>query len=515
MFLYLRSVPGFWTALEERDRPEMRDRPLIMGGLPSQRGMVREVNLIASHRGVRPGMSLAQAHQLCPEGMFLVPDIPRYEGAWDGLCDIVRGYTPMVEPVEMGQVIGDLAGCERLWGDAPLVAREIITQVRERIGIHPWVGIASNWLVAQLASTTVGVDGITVIEMGHERSFLAELPITLLPEIDPRLALTFQVLGLRTIGQFAALSPAAVTARFGAAGQRLHRYARGSDPRPVKPPAARPSVTAHRECDDGSIEEALATVHDLTEDCAAELQQRGLAGRLVALRLCWDESNGLSATSPRAPGMPLGAGSREGSLLPAVKISSISHPTLPIPYRIHSMLPQPGLQLVRKEPELPARTDDDELPARTSGRRPDKGMMALREPISSATALFEKARQLLMQSWRQVMRDESRHPRLLSIGLEVSEFQEPVQLSFDGLNRLDQTGGLGGSITMRHQIVAEQDRILAARYGEELFRHVTRVDPSSILTERRFQWRPGLPWKEAPARKRHPSLRRGTRQRKS
>lgn len=514
MFLYLRSVPGFWTALEEHDRPEMRDRPLIMGGLPSQRGTVREVNRIAGHRGVRPGMSLAQAHQLCPEGTFLVPDIPRYEGAWETLCDIVRGYTPAVEPIEMGQVIADLTGCERLWGDAPSVARKVITQVRERIGIYPWVGIASNHLVARLASTMVGVDGIAVIEKGHEQSFLADLPITLLPDVDPRLALTFQVLGLRTIGQFAALSPAAVAGRFGAAGQRLHRYARGNDPRPVNPPATKPSITAQRECDDGSIEEAHARLHDLAEECAAELQQHGLAGRLVALRLWWEEADGRAVDNARGREATLDAESREAWSLPNVEIPPVPHPTLPIPYRIHSMLPQPGLGLVRTEPELPAPTDEDELPARTGGQRPDKAMMAVREPISSAAALFEKAQQLLLQSWRQMMK-EGRHSRLLSLRLEISEFQEPVQLSFDGLNRLGQTGSLGGSITVRHQLVAEQDRILTARYGEEPFRHITRVDPSSILTERRFQWRAGLPWKEAPTRTRRSGARPGSRRRKS
>lgn len=508
MFLYLRSVPGFRAAIEERDRPELHDRPLILGGLPSQRGMVREINLAAGHRGVRPGMSLAQAQQLCPEGLFLVPDMSKYEAAWDEVCEIVRAYTPLVEPEEMGQLAADLIGCEQLWGDGRSIARTIIARVRAQIGIQPWIGIAANRLVAQLASTTVGVDGVTVIEAGQERPFLAGLPLTLLPDIDPRLALTFQVLGLRTIGQFASLAPSAVAARFGAAGQRLHRYARGIDPRPVTPPATPPSVAAHRECDDGSIEEALARLHDLAEDCAAELQQRGQAGRLVALRLWWDEPPVDDQPAPR--GRSLAAEAGEPPSLPPAGRTASPRPTLPVPYRIHSMLPQPGLRS-RTERELPIPADEGERSCAAS-QRPNKSMMAVREPISSAAPLFEKAQQLLIQSWRQAMRDGGRQPRLRSLRLEVSEFQAPLQLSFEGLNRLDQTGSLGGSVTMRHQLVAEQDRILAARYGEDAFRHVTRVDPSSILTERRFQWRPGLPWKEATP-KRDPG-RRGTRRRK-
>lgn len=519
MFLYLRTVPGFWTAIEERDRPILRSFPLILGGLPSQRGMVREVNLLAGQRGIRPGMSLAQAQQLCPDGTFLVPDIPRYEGDWEGVCDIVRTYTPAVEPLEMGQVVCDLAGCERLWGDERSIAREILTNIREQIGIQLWIGIGANRLVAQLASTIGGTDGITMIETGQERPFLANLPITMLPEVDPRLALTFEALGLRTIGQFAALSPAAVAARFGAAGRQIHRYARGIDPRPVTPPAARQSIMARRECDDGSFEDALARLHDLAEDCANRLQQRELAGRLIALRLCW--ANEAPRERIPAPAAALSEQELTRAALPVMENASspaVPHPhpgsqataTLPVPYRIHSMLPQPGQGLPRKEPELPVPADEEVLPARAGSRTVDREMMAVREPISSADALFQKARQLLVQSWRQAMQGGQRPPHLLSLQLEVSEFQEPVQLSIDGL-----TGELGGSISMRHRLVAEQDRILTARYGDEPFRHVTRVDPASILTERRFQWRPGLPWKESPAGKRTGAPRRSSRRRRA
>src|SRR5947209_19867452 len=103
MILYLRVVPGFWIAVEERARPELRPRPVIMGGLPHQRGMVREMNALAGRCGVRAGMTLAQAHQQCPDGVFLVPDIPRYESVWEEICGILLDYTPLVEPLEMGQ----------------------------------------------------------------------------------------------------------------------------------------------------------------------------------------------------------------------------------------------------------------------------------------------------------------------------------------------------------------------------------------------------------------------------
>ncbi|HEX6509937.1 MAG TPA: DNA polymerase IV, partial [Chloroflexota bacterium] len=239
MIVYFCVVPGFWVAVEEARRPELRSRPLVIGGLPHQRGTVREASLPAQHHGVLPGMTLAQAHQQCPEGIFLVPDLVHYQAGWEEVCDLLRRYTPLVEPVEMGQAVFDLSGCERLWSDGWSTGRAIALQIERSTGITPSMGIASTRLVAQLASMYAGADGVAMVEEGRERAFLADLPVTLLPDVDPRLALTLGVLGLRTIGQFAALPASAVGKRFGAAGKQLYRYAHGIDPRPVLPPPDR------------------------------------------------------------------------------------------------------------------------------------------------------------------------------------------------------------------------------------------------------------------------------------
>src|SRR5947209_3123893 len=215
-----------------------------MGGLPHQRGQVREANGLAQGRGVRAGMTLAQAHQHCPEGVFLAPDLPRYEGLWHALLDVLDSYTPAVESIEMGRAVCDLSGCERRWRSGWDAAGEIVESVYRRIGIVPCIGIASNRFTAEMASMLPDESGMMVVEHGQESTFLAELPIGLLPEVDPRLALSFQVLGLQTIGQLAALPGSAVARRFGPLGKRLHGYAQGVDPRPVVPPPVRPSVSA-------------------------------------------------------------------------------------------------------------------------------------------------------------------------------------------------------------------------------------------------------------------------------
>jgi hypothetical protein len=420
----------------------------------------------------------------------------------------------------------DLSGCERLWGDGLETARAISSHIRRSTGIVPWLGMASNRLVAQLASTAVGAEGISVIERGQEAAFLADLSLTLLPGMDPRLALTFQVLGLRTIGQLAALPAASVRQRFGVAGERLHSYARGIDPRPVVPPPQKPSVTARRECEDGSIEEALEALHRLADTCAAELQQRALAGTVVELVLEPEPSldspaktpssvvgqgfspverhggsaprpvgdNGQPSGTDRAKALPSEGNGKEDSHSPhggeglEVRGPELGGTRLPISYRIHSMLPQPGpFPQESVEAHLqpaPVHTSPLAAPLDSSIRV----RTTVRTPADTAAQLLQAAQRLLLQHWPKG------RERLHAIELRISQFPGPRQLSFPELNRIGQVGGLAGPSAERLQALAEGEQVLATRYGDTSFRRVTRLDPGNILTERRVHWDAGLPW---------------------
>ena len=503
MIVYLRVVPGLQVAVEERDRPDLRLRPTIIGGHPQAgRGTVQEANAAAQNCGVRPGMSLAQARQYCPEAVFLLPDSARYEAVWEQICEILRGYTPLVEPIELGQAVCDLSGCEQLWGDPWNTAQGIGLQVRRTTGLGTRLGLASNRLVAELASMVDDGDAVTIVD-GSEEAFLAGLPITLLPDVDPRLALTFKVLGLKTIGQFAGLPVAAVRQRFGATGERLHRYARGIDDRPILPPPPRPAISARHECDDGSIEEVADVIHRLAGDCAAELQHRGLAGKLVTFTLEWEsESSPRSLAHPQWPALPDGDLDRPAE--------DEQEAALPVPYRIHSMLPQPGplerrgeapAALTASRPAHPSPAAPHEtggagnrlpVPALPSSRT----KTAVRTPISTAPPLVEQGRRLLLELWSQPTGDASAR-RARAVELEISEFEGPKQLSFAEMLRIDEVGRLGGRLANPRGALLEQERLLTARYGDPAFRHITQVDPESVLTERRFRWQAGLP----PARK--------------
>lgn len=519
MIVYLRVVPGFQVAVEERDHLELRLRPLIIGSSPNAgRGIVREANTVAQRCGVQAGMSLAQARQYCPEAVFLVPDLAHYELVWEQTCEILREYTPLVEPIEPGQAVCNLSGCERLWGDSWEAAHRIALQVYQRTGISVRLGVASTRLVAELASLVDNGEGVTVVD-GSGEAFLAGLPITLLPEVDPRLALTFKVLGLKTIGQFAGLPVAAVRQRFGAAGERLHRYARGIDDRPVLPPPPRPSVFARYNCDDGSIEEVADAIFRLANDCAEELQHRGLAGKLITLKLEW-EGTARRIEAPSNSGLPSPAG-------PPRPPEAQREAAFPVAYRIHSMLPQPapspsGSPSLEVHSALPDLSDKGRYVARQPGvvaplmdARPSceeigakedpgpagesRAKTAVRTAISTAPPLVEHAQRLLLELWPRTAASGFTR-RAGSVELDVSEFEAPRQLSFAELLRFD--GGLGGRLADPRGALLEQERLLAARHGDAAFRHVTQVDPESVLTERRFRWQSGLsPNRKKPHRK--------------
>lgn len=562
MIVHLRVVPGFGVAVEEARRPELRSCSLVIGGLPQQRGIVREANQLAQQSGVRPGMTLSQAHQQCPLGVFLMPDLPRYEHVWEEICDLLRCHTPLVEPVEMGQAACDMSGCERFWSDEWSAGRTIARQIERATGIVPSLGIASNRLVAQLASIYTEADGVTVIERGRERAFLADLPLTLLPKVDARLALTFQVLGLTTIGHFAALPSSAVKQRFGTAGEQLHRYARGIDPRPVLPPPEKSFIVARYECEDGSIEEAMDGLRTLADTCAGELLERRAAGRLVGLTLIWTEES-IRILPDRKPSVPLDSSEPPALTVPKGQVrqhrSKDERRTLPIPYRVHSSrLPQPlsgtptlipgpspaeqekggeggyniakggeGGYNVAKQKRGDGRGDDaggreksDEgegdvaerkmLPASFEVRpeqtaRSQQMVAMVRTPIDTAPALLERAHQLLLQSRprpRSTADEGEQAPRLLAIELKIGEFTKPSQLSLSDFDRLDGGGMLKGFSTERRQALTHHDEAFEARYGTTAFQHVAGVDAGNILTERRFRWESGLPWTADAVQKR-------------
>jgi len=271
--------------VERRSHPELRSRPVVVGGLPHERRPVFDVSTEAARAGVRRGMPLRQAHQLCPDAVFLPPDEAGYRRANAELLDLLEEFSPAVEPDGLDGAYLDAAGLTLLFGEDPVLAARIVRAIRRRLGLAARIGVGPGKFVAWLAARLADA-GPVVVAPQEVRRFLARQPAWLLP-LGPEAHDRLRRLGLRSVGQFARLPAEDLALQFGAEGVTAHRLARGEDDAPVVPRARPPTLVAVRE-----LEPALAdrerfrvVVAHLLADLAGRLQREGRSCRTLALRL--------------------------------------------------------------------------------------------------------------------------------------------------------------------------------------------------------------------------------------
>ena len=225
-------VPCFAAAIERRDNPSLMGLPLIIGGLPYERGEVYAVSREAAAMGVKRGMPLRQAQVLCPEAVFIPPSETRYSQAFEELLGILEEFTHLVEPDGLGCAYLDIGDQEQ---DQAIEVLQCIAQaVREEARLAAAIGLAGGKFPAHVAASCVEPNQALIIPPGNEREFLQGFPVEILP-VDEELARRLRLLGITTLGQLAALPAGAVLAQFGREGRHLQRLAMGHDDRRVIP----------------------------------------------------------------------------------------------------------------------------------------------------------------------------------------------------------------------------------------------------------------------------------------
>ncbi len=267
--------------------PELRGLPVIVGGL-GNRGVVSTCSYEARKFGVRSAMPVAQALRLCPQAVCLSPDFSYYGPASGQFHAILRDFTPVVEPAGADEAYLDVAGSEALFGQPARIAASIRERVRAETGITASVGVSINKLVSKVASDAGKPDGLVVVEAGEEAAFLAPRPIRELPMVGPKTAAVLTGLGVKTIGDLAAIPVAALEAKFGPHGPELHARALGQYDAPVLAGhGAAKSVS--REVtfgqDEPERERLRAVLRGQAERIAADLARQGRAARTVTLKL--------------------------------------------------------------------------------------------------------------------------------------------------------------------------------------------------------------------------------------
>jgi DNA polymerase-4 len=236
----------FYAAVEMRDDPALRGKPLAVGGRAEERGVIATCNYEARAFGVRSAMPTARAFRLCPQIILLPPDFRRYSEASRQILAIYRDYTPLVEPLSLDEAYLDVTGIGRCQGSATRMAEEIRARIRAEVGITASAGIAPNKFLAKVASDWNKPDGQYVVRPEDVGAFVTALPVGKVFGVGKVTAARLQKRGVQTCGDLRAWDMARLVGEFGRFGVTLHQLCRGIDERPVRPEHIRKSLSVER-----------------------------------------------------------------------------------------------------------------------------------------------------------------------------------------------------------------------------------------------------------------------------
>jgi DNA polymerase-4 len=281
------DMDAFYASVEERERPELVGKPVIVGGTPEKRGVVSAANYVARKYGVHSAMPAATARRLCPHGVYLPPRISYYAEVSRQIREIFERFTPLVEPLSLDEAFLDVDGSEGLFGSAAEIGQKIKQTVHQETRLVVSVGVAPNKFLAKIASDFKKPDGFFVVEPGEVQAFLDPLPVERLWGVGKQSSKVFQQLGIRTIGQLRQWPIETLTSRFGSQGEHLWQLAHGIDDEPVVPEREAKSIshetTFEQDIDD--LDVLRAWLVDLTEQVGWRLRRHGLKSRVVHLKV--------------------------------------------------------------------------------------------------------------------------------------------------------------------------------------------------------------------------------------
>jgi DNA polymerase-4 len=278
------DMDAFYAAVEQRDFPEFRNRPVVVGGAPNSRGVVATCSYEARPFGIRSAMPASRAHRLCPHAVFVRPRFEVYRRVSQQILEILREFTDCVEPLSLDEAYLDVSASPLFQGSATLIAREIKRRITETTELTASAGISYNKFLAKIASDLEKPDGLCLILPGQAEAFIEGLPIGRFHGIGRATEAKMHELGIATGRDLKRCSLEFLSLHFGKAGEHYYRIARGIDERPVNPNRPRKSLGAE-----------ITFQTDLSEKAEMLESLVGLTGevfdKLVAKRL---EASGLT-----------------------------------------------------------------------------------------------------------------------------------------------------------------------------------------------------------------------------
>jgi len=285
------DMDAFYASVEQRDRPEIRGRAVVVGGAPESRGVVAAASYEARQRGIRSAMPMSQAIRHCPDLVIVPPDFKKYRSVSGQVMSILRDVTPLVEPLSLDEAYLDVT--ENAWSE-PLgvnVAKRLKAAIRETTGLTASAGVAPNKFLAKIASGWRKPDGLTVVAPERVESFLRQLSVDALWGVGPVTAKRLRACGIERVVDLRSADPETLRRAVGNAAEWLRRLASGEDDRPVEP--NRPSKSSSSE---STYPEDLTDLARIREEIAAMarsnalwLGRKQLAARTVTIKVRYSD----------------------------------------------------------------------------------------------------------------------------------------------------------------------------------------------------------------------------------
>jgi DNA polymerase-4 len=324
------DLDAFFAAVEQRDDPRLRGRPVIVGAW-----VVLAASYEAKAHGVRTAMSVGRARRLCPRAIVVEPRMSAYAEASKAVYEVFDDTSPVVEGMSIDEAFLDVRGVRRLSGSPTEVAARLRREVRERVGLPITVGIARTKFLAKVASGVAKPDGLLLVPPDGELSFLHPLPVERLWGVGPKTATRLHELGVGTVGQVARFGEAELVALLGrGSGRHLYALAHNRDPRPVQARRRRGSIGSQRALGRSStaFAEIDASLVALVDRVTRRMRTAGRVGRTVVLRLRFDDFS----RATRSHTLPYPTASTQAILATARGLLAIAMP----------MIEQRGITLV-------------------------------------------------------------------------------------------------------------------------------------------------------------------------
>jgi DNA polymerase-4 len=277
------DLDAFYASVEQVLDPRLRGRAMAVGG-----SVVLAASYEAKAYGVQGGMPGWRARRLCPGLLFVGGHFSEYQRCGDAVIDVLHGFTPHVERISIDEAFLEVAGAVHLFGSPADIAAQIRARVREELGLPISVGVATTKHLAKVASQVAKPDGLVVVDAGHERAFLAPLPVELLWGVGPKTRARLENQGIRTIGELAVAAPARLASLLGdVTGAKLAALASNIDPRPIETPRRARSMSAQSALGRRRPTPRLLRTElgFLADRVATRLRAAGRAGRTVTVRV--------------------------------------------------------------------------------------------------------------------------------------------------------------------------------------------------------------------------------------